>query len=276
MKLNIDVDGVKLGLDTNILDVEVPAYLEIRVTSGIDWLDEALGGGFVPTQVVMLTGMPGAGKTTLALQLADSLMATGTICLYNSREESVPQIAKTVQRLGLQNGFVISQHLFLDDLLEHADKLAKREKKRVLIIQDSLPTLDDGFYRNKRGESVMNSRTPLRAIRGLTEWAKHTHNIVVVINHVTKNGQAAGKQEVKHTLDTHIHVEISKEDNSRQLYAEKNRMGDTSSRYVIGMSSSGLRLLNKIDMTPSAPVEEEEEQEEKPKKRRKKNHLRAA
>lgn len=88
MNLNVGIKTWKRG--TNILDLEVPAQLERTVKTGLKWFDEALGGeGMTPSTAMMLTGTPGAGKTTMCLQLADSITAQGHICLFNTGEESL-------------------------------------------------------------------------------------------------------------------------------------------------------------------------------------------
>lgn len=260
----LDIDGIKLSTTTNILDIEVPAWLEERIESGIPWFDEALAGGFLATQVCMFTGVAGAGKTTMSLQLADSITASGNACLYNTREESLAQVALKVKELGLKSGFICSQHSFADDLLAHADKL-KTKNNHVIIIQDSLPALDDGFYRGKPKSKnyntpVFNSATPMRAAKKLTEWAKQKHGTAVFINHVTKGGDYAGKSGVKHVVDTHIHMDLDTDDNSRSLLITKNRFGATSAKYIIGMGQTGLSLLHKIDS--AQPVHSDPEAQE--------------
>ena len=88
MNLNVGIKGLKRG--TNIKEVKVPNELRTRIKTGVSWFDDAVGGeGFVPSSVMMLTGTPGAGKTTMMLQLADSITAAGHVCLYNTGEESL-------------------------------------------------------------------------------------------------------------------------------------------------------------------------------------------
>ena len=255
MELKVTIDGIKLNDKTNILDVDVPEYLQQRISSGIPWMDELLGGGFLATQVIMLTGDPGAGKTTLSLQLADAITATGNICVYNSREESIAQVRNKIETLGLKNGFMVAPgYVFAGDLLEHCDRVKKANpNKQVFLVQDSLPTLDDGKYRGKKkrnspalnwGRSAINGSTPARVMTMLTNWAKETHGTVVCINHVTKSGQYAGKGEVKHMIDTHLEMDLAR-DNSRSVYMSKHRFGTTAERYIIQMTSAGLSLAGK-------------------------------
>ena len=105
MTLNVGIKGLKRG--TNINDIKVPEQLRNRKKIGIEWFDNAIGGeGFVPSSVMMLTGTPGAGKTTMLLQLANSITKAGHVCLYNTGEESLHQVKMVVERLGLREGFV--------------------------------------------------------------------------------------------------------------------------------------------------------------------------
>lgn len=270
MQINgLNSSGVVLKNNTNVLDIAVPEWLKNRAATGVQWFDEAFAGGLVKSQVIMFTAPPGAGKTTLSFQIADALTKLGHIVVYNTREESPEQVALKAQQLQLKSGFILAQHIFVKELLEQLDHLkreANDKDKHVFLFQDSLPTLDDGFYRGKPGSknynrSVINSATAGRAMNMLTDYAKKEHATAVVINHVTKGGQFVGKNEVKHMIDTHMELSIDKDDNSRVFEVPKNRFGDTSSKYVIGMSASGLQLLNKIDRSPNVAENKEANEE---------------
>ena len=122
MHLNVGNKALKRG--TNILDVNVPPELRVKHSSGIDWINDALGGeGFTPSTAMMVTGEPGAGKTTLMLQIADALTSAGHVALLNSGEESHYQVKMVAERLKLKHGFIIGQDDKLQDLLEHADQI---------------------------------------------------------------------------------------------------------------------------------------------------------
>lgn len=265
----LKIDGIELKPNTNVLDIKVPEWLKNRIMCGIPWIDEAVGGGFLATQVLMFTGDPGSGKTTVSLQLADAITGSNNICVFNSGEESPAQVALKAERLGIKHGFILAQHIFAEDLfnqLDHLRKEPKNKDKHVFIIQDSLPTLDDGYYRGKKGSkdenrSCINGATPARAMKKLTDWAKTNHGTVLTINHVTKGGQFAGKNEIKHMIDAHLELKVNKEDNSRVFSVSKNRFGDTSSEYVVGMHAQGLHLINKIDKSADLGVSDEAEEE---------------
>ena len=88
MKLNVRNDSI--ANNTNILDIEVPEELKKKLRSGLEYFDDALGGqGFTPSAVTLFTGTPGAGKTTMMLELADNLTKSGAVVLFNTAEESL-------------------------------------------------------------------------------------------------------------------------------------------------------------------------------------------
>ena len=241
MNLNVGVKGLKRG--TSIADISVPEALRDRKKVGIEWFDDALGGeGFVPSSVMMLTGTPGAGKTTMLLQLADAITKSGHVCLYNTGEESLYQVKMVTERLGLRNGFVVGQDTQVTDLLSHADYLRKGNKgKQVFILQDSLQTLDDGKYK----DGGTNSMTPVRCTEMLTDWAKTNYGVVCFIGQVTKGGDFAGKQTILHAVDVRGQLYID-EDKRSETFGErifevtKNRFGCSGRSYILGITRNGL------------------------------------
>jgi len=240
MNLNVGIKGLKRG--TNINELTVPAALRDRKKVGISWFDDAIGGeGMVPSSVMMLTGTPGAGKTTMLLQLADAITKAGHVCLYNTGEESLYQVKMVTERLGLKAGFNVGQDTVVTDLLSHADWLRKGNPgKQVFILQDSLQTLDDGKY-----GGATNSMTPVRATEMLTDWAKSNYGIVCFIGQVTKGGDFAGKQTILHAVDVRGQLYIDEEKKS-ETYGErifevtKNRFGCSGRSYVLGLNRQGL------------------------------------
>lgn len=241
MNLNVGIKGLKRGM--NIMDIQVPDALRDRKKVGISWFDDALGGdGFVPSSVMMLTGTPGAGKTTMLLQLANAITSAGHICLYNTGEESLYQVKMVVERLGLRNGFVVGQDTLVSDLLKHADSLRKANPgKQVFILQDSLQTLDDGKYNG----ALTNSMTAVRSVEALTDWAKKNFGVVIFIGQVTKAGDFAGKQTILHAVDVRGQLYIDEEKKSetfgeRIFEITKNRFGCSGRSYVLGINGKGL------------------------------------
>jgi DNA repair protein RadA/Sms len=243
--LKVNGTGVKHG--TNIMQVRVPSQLERTVQTGIEWFDESCGGkespGLTPSTLGLITGVPGGGKTTLALQIADSCMQQGHIALYNTGEESLFQVRKTVKRLGLKDGFICGEDAYLKDILTHANKLrSKYPNRQLFMVLDSLKTINDGFYR----DGAMNGNTPGRVIKKLVEFCKETFTIVIVIGHVTKDGKFAGKQEIIHDLDVHGHIRFDTNPKSdtfgmRIFNQSKNRFGPLNlTGTVLDLNNGGL------------------------------------
>lgn len=240
MNLTVGIPGLKQG--TNINDLEVPEALRHRRLTGLSFFDDALGGeGFVPSSVMMLSGTPGAGKSTMMLQLANSLTSQGHIALFNSGEESLYQVKMVAERLRLKNGFVVGQDVMVEDLLNHADHLrAANPGKQVFILQDSIQTLDDGKY-----TGGTNTMTPVRCTEMLTNWAKSANGIVCFIGQVTKAGDFAGKQTILHAVDIRAHLYIDEVKKS-ETYGEriftmtKNRFGCSGKSYILGLNKTGL------------------------------------
>lgn len=247
MKLNLTKKSKTILNDkTNILEVDIPPELFLRHPSSLPWVNSAFAGGFAPTQVIMLTGDAGAGKTTLALQLADSLTAAEHTVLYNSKEESIDQIAAKCKQLSLKSGFTPSDHQRAPELLEQADRMMKEIKNKAkhhfFLIQDSLPTLDDGFYK----DGAMNSKTPMRACTKLAEWAKASAATVIFINHVNKDGTFVGKNTVKHAIDAHATLRADKKTGYRHFAIEKNRFGANNDTFIVTLGASGLSLVRTV------------------------------
>lgn len=241
MKLNVGMKDWKQG--TNIIDLDVPQELERNISVGINWLDDAFGGkGPTPSSSVLFTGGPGAGKTTLCLQIANSITRSGNQCLYNTGEESLYQVRKVTKRLQANHGFYAGQDIMVQDMLDHAEWLRQRDPtKQLFIIHDSLQTLDDGKYTN----GATNAMTPVRSIEMITDYCKSKYAIAIVIGQVTKSGEFSGKNQIKHAVDVHMHLWIDDEKRSetygeRLFTVSKNRFGCNGRTYVLGLDETGL------------------------------------
>lgn len=231
----------------NILKVKVPEVLYKRVCTGIDWLDNLLSieGGFVPSLVYMLSGNPGAGKSTLNRQIGDALTGNGHVVLYNSGEESKEQIAIGCEKLELQHGFEFSNEVDVHKLLDRLNKLkAAKPEKHLILIQDSLQKLS-GVDEN--GDTLTNAA----AFELLRNWAKKSLSIVIVISQVTKAGVFKGSNSVPHDADTQMSMNYSKKTGKRVLIIEKSRFGLTTDdggfEYVI--------TANGVEPAPEGGVE---------------------
>jgi DNA repair protein RadA/Sms len=247
MKINVALN--QWSPLTNILALEIPDALKKTVPTGLDFIDLGLGGeGATPSCAILLTGTPGAGKSTLCLQLADSCTKQGHSVLFNTGEESLFQVKKVCDRIGLSSGFIAGQDTKLAEILAHA-KLMKsqaQEAQQFLII-DSLQTIDDGYY----SSGLVNSMTQVRVTEKITEYCKETFGIAVIIGQVTKDGEFAGKQAIKHTVDVHLHlsVDLAKKSDTygqRILEVQKNRFGASGRRFLVDLTQNGISLKEEL------------------------------
>jgi len=239
--MNLDLNtGIDFG--TNILDVDVPDHLRQRITTGLPYLDEVMGGnGFVPSSVTLFTGDPGAGKSTMLQLTADALTRVGHTVVYVSGEESPYQIKMTAERLQLKNGYMISGETQLPELMPKLRQLANQVKakgKYLVVMFDSLQTFNDGKY----GLNT-NSKTPIRVLEAITSFCKETHSIGIVIGQVTKDGKMAGSQTLKHMVDAKVHLGIETKDEDlagcRVLECEKNRFGHNGTVCYLSLNDGG-------------------------------------
>lgn len=240
MNLNVAVSDVPCG--TSINDVQVPDRLRERYLSGIDWFDEAIGGGLVPSTAMLIAGAPGIGKSTFIRQVANAYSSKGVICLYNSGEESAYQIKMSVERLQLQHDFPLGQEALVDNVLGWASDVQKKNpRKQIILLQDSLQTLNDGKYR----DGAITSGTIMRTARAVTNWCKQTFGICIMLGQVRKDGKFAGPNAVKHAFDTHIEFGFDNKPRSetfgeRLFDVVKNRFGPSGRVYMLGMGDAGL------------------------------------
>lgn len=237
MKLNINND-IEFG--TNILDIEVPDALRKRIPSGIKYFDDAIGGkGFTPSAVTLFTGTPGAGKTTMMLELANALSVKDSIVLFNTAEESLYQLKMTVERLNLRSGFIAGQESSVPALLKQCDELReKNPEKPFFLIVDSLQTLNDGKY----GDHV-NGKTAVRSLQLITDYCKQHYCNAIVIGQVTKDGKMAGSNTIKHMVDAKMSLSIEQKDQDllgcRVLQVEKNRFGGAGHIMFLSLRDKG-------------------------------------
>ena len=246
MKLNVSNDSI--ANNTNILDIEVPEALKKKIRSGLEYFDDAIGGqGFTPSAVTLFTGTPGAGKTTMMLELADNLTKSGAVVLFNTAEESLHQLRMTTQRLGLMSGFVAGQDSSISRILAHCDVIrALNPDKPFFLIIDSLQTLDDGYFDSGR----ITTATAERALLQITDYCKEHYVNAVVIGQVTKSGKMAGTQKLKHMVDAMITLDVERKDEQllgcRILEVEKNRFGGAGAIFFLALRQNGFTEVQRV------------------------------
>ncbi|MDR7124943.1 DNA repair protein RadA [Pseudotabrizicola sp. 4114] len=203
-----------------------------RASSGIDELDRVLGGGLVPASAILVGGDPGIGKSTLLLQAAASFARTGLKVLYISGEEAAAQVRMRAQRLGLQDAPVgLGAETNLRDILTTLDA-----ERPALAIIDSIQTMWLDTVEAAPG-SVSQVRA---AAHELVTFAKKRGVAVILVGHVTKDGQIAGPRVVEHMVDTVLYFEGERGHQFRILRAVKNRFGPADEIGVFEMTGNGL------------------------------------
>jgi DNA repair protein RadA/Sms len=202
------------------------------VPTGLEGLDRVLGGGLVPGSVTLLAGEPGIGKSTLLLQLAMGLSASGLLCLYASGEESRDQIAARAGRLGEPaDGLRFVPGRDLTGVVETAT-----EARPFLLAVDSVQTLRDAASQHVPGGPAQ-VRLSADALVGI---AKELDIAVVMTGHVTKDGDVAGPRTLEHAVDTMLSFEGDARSGMRLLAAGKNRFGHEGELAWFEMTAHGL------------------------------------
>lgn len=212
---------------------EVEAAGAQRIRTAIEELDRVLGGGLVPGSVVLVGGDPGIGKSTLVLQSAAQLGTAAEPSLYASGEESTHQIRLRAERLGVpgDNVLVVSE-----SNLGEIIALAEQTNPRVLIV-DSIQTTTVDDLETAAGSVGQVRESTAQLIR----WAKPRMIPVIIIGHVTKEGNIAGPRVLEHMVDAVLYLEGERFQQFRILRAVKNRFGSTDEVGVFEMAESGLQ-----------------------------------
>ena len=210
---------------------EVETTDELRFETGMSELDRVLGGGAVRGSLVLVSGAPGIGKSTLMLQICDNLCRFAHV-LYVSGEESERQIKLRAERLGIRSeGLYLYSETNLDDILESVNEL----KPDVLIV-DSIQTLYNGDNTSAPGSVTQVKACTLT----LMQLAKGQGITTFVIGHVNKEGSIAGPKVLEHMVDCVLYFEGEQHNSYRILRAAKNRFGATNEIGVFEMGDVGL------------------------------------
>jgi DNA repair protein RadA/Sms len=217
----------------NFLGLEAETLAPPRIETGIDEFDRVCGGGIVPGSAILVGGDPGVGKSTLLLQVCAEAARRGAACAYISGEEAVEQIRARAARMGYAQAPV---SLAAETAVRNIIDGLKREKFDLVVI-DSVQTLWSDAH-----EAGPGSVTQVRSCAAeLVRLAKKRDMAVVLVGHVTKDGQIAGPRVVEHMVDAVLSFEGERGYPFRILRAGKNRFGATDEIGVFEMSEAGLR-----------------------------------
>ena len=204
---------------------------ENRIDTGLEELNRVLGGGMVAGSVILVGGEPGIGKSTLMLQMA--LKIKGLRILYVSGEESGRQLKMRADRIGIENQeCLILNETHTDEIFRHIGNLQPN-----IVIIDSIQTLHTNTLESSAGSISQIRETAAE----MQKFAKITNIPVVLIGHITKDGNIAGPKILEHMVDTVLNFEGDRHYGFRILRSVKNRFGSTSELGIFEMNSAGLR-----------------------------------
>lgn len=203
------------------------------LNTGIGELDRVLGKGMVPGSVVLMAGEPGVGKSTLLLEVASRWASLDRKALYVTAEESAGQVRARAERTGaLHDTLYLAAESNLDVVFGHVDQL-----KPSLIIVDSVQTMHAAGVEGVAG-GVAQSRAVTAA---LTTLAKTTGIPVMLVGHVTKDGNVAGPRVLEHLVDVVLNFEGDRQSSLRMLRGIKNRFGATDEVGCFEQTAGGIR-----------------------------------
>ncbi|MDX9971253.1 MAG: DNA repair protein RadA [Candidatus Gracilibacteria bacterium] len=203
-----------------------------RYETKISEFDRVLGGGIVPSTLILFSGEPGIGKSTLTLQIAGKIAKSHKVLMF-SGEESLEQIANRAQRLNIneENLLALSEYN-----LETIIETMKTEKPKLTII-DSIQVISSLDIQANSGSITQIKYCTER----LLETAKTANSAIIIIGHVTKDGNLAGPRVLEHLVDTVISLEGDRFQQFRLLRSSKNRFGSCNEVGIFEMNEKGLK-----------------------------------
>ncbi len=225
------VDGIVARIEAVSL-TDVVSESGERISTQIKEFDRVLGGGAFKGSIILIGGQPGIGKSTLMIQAAMNMAASGLNVLYATGEESPGQVADRARRVGNPTN---NLKLLPTTDLAGVEKKIETDKYQILIV-DSIQTLHTNELSSAAG-SVSQVR---QCASSLVNMAKPRGLTVFVIGHVTKEGSIAGPKVLEHLVDAVLSFEGDSFHQFRLLRASKNRFGSTSELGVFEMKERGL------------------------------------
>src|SRR5512139_187156 len=221
------------GRAVELVGLDAVVALPDRMRTGIAEFDRAIGGWIVPGSAMLLGGDPGIGKSTLLLQVAAKLAASGRQVVYVSGEEAADQVRLRAIRLGLGGAPVrLAAATSVRDILT---TVTQGEPPALLVI-DSIQTMHSDLIEGAPG-TVSQVRA---SAQELVRFAKERGTALVLVGHVTKDGSIAGPRVLEHMVDTVLSFDGERSHQYRILRAIKNRFGGTDEIGVFAMAGEGL------------------------------------
>jgi DNA repair protein RadA/Sms len=221
------------GRAVELVGLDAIVALPDRMQTGIAEFDRAIGGGIVPGSAMLLGGDPGIGKSTLLLQVAAKLAASGREVVYVSGEEAADQVRLRAIRLGLGRAPVqLAAATSVRDILT----TVSQGQPPALLVIDSIQTMHSDLIEGAPG-TVSQVRA---SAQELVRFAKDKGTALVLVGHVTKDGSIAGPRVLEHMVDTVLGFEGERSHQYRILRAAKNRFGGTDEIGVFAMEGGGL------------------------------------
>ena len=230
--VNISPQGIVNDCKPSLIN-DIQVGKEIRVSTGISEFDRILGGGLVQGSIVLIAGDPGIGKSTILLQTSGGLANSGKKVLYVSAEESAGQLKLRADRLGVKSDSIyIYPQTNLESIKSQIEELSPD-----MVVIDSIQAIYSQTIQSSAG-SVSQIR---ECCNILMQIAKTKNITVLVIGHITKDGNIAGPKVLEHMVDTVISFEGDKYKSYRILRSMKNRFGNTSEVGIFEMGVNGLK-----------------------------------
>jgi DNA repair protein RadA/Sms len=206
---------------------------EQRIKTGMEEIDRVFGGGIVKGSLVLMGGEPGVGKSTLALSIADKVALAGNKVMYFSGEESLEQIKLRADRTGVKAEKLI---LVVETGIEKITSIMEKEKPALAVIDSIQTTFKEDL------DSVAGSVNQVKeSCAQLMYAAKKSGIPIIIIGHVTKDGNIAGPKMLEHMVDAVMYFEAEKYYQFKILRAVKNRFGSTNEIGIFEMTNEGIK-----------------------------------
>jgi DNA repair protein RadA/Sms len=236
-KASRDKQNLKVSEVVDLRKIESKDFK--RIPTRIGEFDRVLGGGLVPGSVILLGGDPGIGKSTLLLQCSNNLASTNDI-LYVSGEESANQVKMRLDRLpnkAIKLNFLAETDI--DKIISKLNSPTVEQNSKIIII-DSIQTMYDSNFPSTPGSVVQVRECALR----LQQFAKENDITIILVGHMTKDGNVAGPKTLEHLVDVVLYLEGERFHSHRILRGVKNRFGATDEIGIFEMSQDGLNELS--------------------------------